>query len=433
MSPVANGLWARSWDRVSHQLGEEWASYGRLYAARLVGVVAGMVLAVFSARALRPQGRGEFAALATATLVTAQILNLGLSSSLVVLFSRRPRRITRYRPYLYVLPGLSMLLLAVAGAGIWLLAPSAVYLLVWWPFCTIWIPLQLLGLHQAAALLATLGSKPLARIELTGRVTSVCLAGLSLLLFPASLPWFVGALIAADALVAFLGARHLARAFPLVTARSRHPTAFFKAALRLGFRAYPLLFLPFLLVKSDILLMRAFRGSGETGVYSIASQIIDIAQILPITIAAVALPSIVRHANPKQALLRLLRPTFALVLSLVVALVAFGYWGIVWIFGHAYADAYPALLLLLPGFVCLALQGLLSQYFGARGFPVVLSLYWFLGLAVNVSLNFILLPRFGLLAASVTSSLSYALVFGLSARLFVQERSGGDVLLRKRG
>ena len=78
-------------------------------------LVAGLVLSVLSARALQLHGRGEFAALATAASVMVQIVNLGLSSSLVVLFSRRPRRVARYAKVLWAIPLLSGALVSVFG------------------------------------------------------------------------------------------------------------------------------------------------------------------------------------------------------------------------------------------------------------------------------------------------------------------------------
>lgn len=182
------------------------------------------------------------------------------------------------------------------------------------------------------------------------------------------------------------------------------------AAFRLGLKAYPLLFLPYLLIKSDILIVRWLRGAAETGVYSVASQGIDMLLLLPATIAAVALPSIVRARRPAGEFLRVLRPTLFISLALAVGVAVGGYWLIVLVLGRPYAGAYLALLLLLPGFLCLAAQSVLSQYFATRGFPLVLSAYWLAGLVANAALNVAFVPRFGFLAASASSSATYALV-----------------------
>jgi O-antigen/teichoic acid export membrane protein len=229
--------------------------------------------------------------------------------------------------------------------------------------------------------------------------------------------------IAADALVAALGAFHLARVSRGRVIGVRRAGPFFGAALRMGLRAYAPLVLLFLLVKSDILVLRALRGAAETGVYSVASQFVDIALILPTSIGALLLPAVVRAPRPTAEMLRVLRPAGLLTGGIVLGMLVFGYWAIVLLFGRAFEEAYPALLLLLPGFACLALLSLLGQYFASRGFPLFLSAYWLLGFAANLSLNLLLIPRFGFMAAAASSSVTYALVFGLLLRRFLQDRT----------
>lgn len=399
----------------------DWSPYAHLYASRLISLAVGVVLTVLSARALQPRGRGEFIALATTVTLAVQVLNLGLSSSLVVLFSRRPRRVARYRSSLLYLPIAAGLLAAVIGVLSGFVAPEANVVRLW-PLLAAWIPAQLLGLHLAAALVALDRAKVLARIEVIGRVTAVALGCFSLFLLPGSVPAFIAALIIADYAIAVLQAR----ALPRVPRGRRHAgkratDLFRREALQLGFRAYPLLFLPLLLIKSDILLLRWLRGAAETGVYSVASQAVDILLILPVTIGSVALPGIVRSRDPKGELWRVLRPTLGLTLGLTALVTTLGYWPIVLVFGAPYAGAYRALLFLAPGFVCLSLQSIVSQYFAARGFPAALTGYWLLGLVANVALNMAWVPRYGYLAAAASSSVAYALVLAIMTRHFMRE------------
>ena len=396
-----------------------WFGYAGLSLARFVAQAVGTVLTVVSARVLAPEGRGEFAALSATTVLIAQLLNLGLSSSLAVLFSRRPARIGLYRRHLvHIAFAWASFLAALAAALAWL-APGTG--LPWWPLCAAWVPLQLLGLYQAAALVALQDARALSRIELAGRSSALVLGVASLLAFGSALLPFLLAVIAADFLVAALGARRLAEVSPVAPARGRRAAAFFRFAYRMGLRAYPPLLLGFLLIKSDVLVLRWIRGASETGVYSIASQIVDVALILPTTIGALVLASVVRSDRPARELLRAMRPAALAVGGLALGMLAFGYWVILWVFGRPFVGAYPALVLLLPGFVALALQGLLGQYFASRGFPVFVSIYWLLGLVVNVTLNLLLVPRFGLLAAAASSSVAYALVFLLMLRRFRAE------------
>jgi len=406
---------------LSLRLPREWLEYSRLYFARLMGLSFGTVLTIASARVLEPAGRGEFVALSAAAVLGAQTLNLGLSSSLAVLFSRRPSRIGFYRVYLvYLTVGWATLLSALGVAQLWAHAPLS---RAWWVPLAVWVPLQLLGLYQGAALVALQDAKWLSRIELAGRCCALVLGGTALLILGSDLAAFVAAVIAGDALIAVLGAIRLSRVSKVRTARPQRAARFFRSALRLGLRAFPPLVLVFLLIKSDILLLRLMRGAAETGVYSIASQVVDVALILPSTIGTLVLASVVRSSQPAVELLRVLRPAALLIVGLALGMLVFGHWAIVLLFGRPFENAYPALVLLLPAFVCLALQSLISQYFAARGFPLFISIYWLLGLVTNLTLNLLLIPRFGLLAAAASSSVAYALVFGLMWRRFRRDYS----------
>jgi O-antigen/teichoic acid export membrane protein len=318
-----------------------------------------------------------------------------------------------------------MLLVAVGVVGSWA-GPGIGSPFRWWPFWAAWIPLQLLGLYQGAALLARQDGRALSRIELIGRCSATILGGASLLAFGGSLRPFLAAIIAADGINVVLGARHLARVAPGVPPRRVLP--FLREAAAMGLRAYPPLVLFFLLVKSDVLVLRALRGAAETGVYSIASQIVDVALILPATVGALALPHVVRAKRPTSELLRVLRPTAILVGGLIVLIALFGHWAIVHVFGRPYEGAYLALLLLLPGLACLGLQGLLGQYFAARGFPGFVSFYWLVGFTTNLTLNLLLVPHFGFLAAAATSSVGYALVFFLMWRRFLADHRAESAL-----
>jgi O-antigen/teichoic acid export membrane protein len=383
------------------RLSREWLEYSRLYAARMVGLVLGTALTIASARVLAPSGRGEFAAVSAAAVLGAQTLNLGLSSSLAVLFSRRRSRIGDYRAYLlYLAIGWGLLLAAVGLGQRWLGLPIPG---TWWPALAAWVPLQLLGLYQSAALIALQDARWLSRIELAGRTSALALGGSVLFVLGSDVSAFIGAVIASDALVAVLGAIRLGR-MP-----GRRP-------------ARPRLVLAYLVIKSDILLLRVLRGAAETGIYSIASQLVDIALILPGIVGSLSLAAVIRSSRPAEELMRVLRPTAWVIAALALAMLALGRWAIVLVFGAPFEGAYRALALLVPGFVSLALLGLLGQYFAARGFPMFLSFYWLAGLVTNVALNLWLVPRFGLTAAAASSSVAYILVFVLIWRRFRSER-----------
>jgi O-antigen/teichoic acid export membrane protein len=228
------------------------------------------------------------------------------------------------------------------------------------------------------------------------------------------------ALMIADLLIALAGAWLVARGAP--AAGDDEATAeFFRSAFRLGARAFPLLFLVYLDTRSDILILRAIRGTAETGIYSIAAQFVDLGLLLPTSVAAFMIPELARDSRGADFIATQSR-RLLLYASLLAALAATAGSPLIRIvFGEAYASAYPALLILLPGFVALSVQSVLVQYFNAQGFPLFLAGYWVAAAALNIGANLALVPRFGMYAAAATSSVSYSLVLFLTANRFRKE------------
>jgi O-antigen/teichoic acid export membrane protein len=400
-----------------------WRGYLTVYAARVVGVVLTLVLTVVSARLLQPAGRGEYASVVAGLLLGVQLLNFGLSSSLLLLFSQSPEHFRGTLRRLWLLALVWLALLAVVGAALALFAlPERYPLLRWWPLWCLWIPLQLLGLYQSAALTAERNFRALVGLETGGRIAAVVLGLTALGLFGGRVVPLLTSLMVADLLIALAGARLVARAISAPAIVDDRTTAeFLRSAFRLGLRAYPLLFLPYLVIRSDILILRAIRGNAETGIYSIAAQFVDLGLMLPSTVAAFMIPELARDLRGAGFIVVQVRRVlvYALLLSGLAILVGSPLIRIV--FGEAYRSSYPALVILLPGFVALSLQSVLVQYFNAQGFPFFLSGYWGMAAALNIGLNLIFVPRFGMYAAAATSSLAYSLALFLTIRRFRKE------------
>jgi len=401
-----------------------WGRIAQLYAARILGLVVGAGLSIVAARLLGPERQGDFATLKSAVLLGAQVANVGLSSSLMILFSKRRARVARYRSSLWIWPTVIAASLAIAGAVFYCNGGARPGPALWF-LATAWLPLQLMLLIQSSTLIALGETRALGYLEAGGRVAAFGLGTTSLLLFHSRVDLFALALVGADLMVVAAGAFYLRSVESAPASRRRNTRPFLAAAFRLGLRAYPVLLIPFLLIRSDILLVAFFRGAREAGIYSIAAQLIDLGLVLPSTIAALVLPSLTRSVDPASLIRRTFRPLLMILAGLSVLMAAGGSVGVRLLFGARYAEAYPALLLLLPGFVCLGLEGLLAQYFAARRFPPFITYSWLAAFAINLALNLAFLPRFGFLVAAASSSVGYALIFGALAWRFRRETSLG--------
>jgi O-antigen/teichoic acid export membrane protein len=190
----------------------------------------------------------------------------------------------------------------------------------------------------------------------------------------------------------------------------------------MALRAFPILLLPFLLVRSDVFLMRVLRGAAETGIYSIAAQLVDIVLIFPGTFAAVLFPALHGAPDPRQDVVRITKIVGAVLLLSCAALGAVAQFFILLLYGSAYLDAVLPFRLLLPGAFLLGVETVVVQHFARAGFPGFLAAYWVIGIAVNLAFNTFLIPLYGGAGAAVASTLGYGVVAILVLRRFRAEQ-----------
>ena len=153
-------------------------------------------------------------------------------------------------------------------------------------------------------------------------------------------------------------------------------------------------------------------------------QISDALLLLPVTIGMILLPRVAAEApaGGVETTARILRHT-ALLLTGVVVTAAILVTPVVRIFyGRGFEGAILATLGLLPGIWALGLNGVLMNHFAGRGMPAVTLYAPLAGLVLNVGLNLVVVPRYGIAGAAATSSLAYALMLALSLGAFM--RSG---------
>jgi O-antigen/teichoic acid export membrane protein len=61
----------------------------------------------------------------------------------------------------------------------------------------------------------------------------------------------------------------------------------------------------------------------------------------------------------------------------------------------------------------------LVQYFNAHGFPMVIVKYWVAAMTVNLVINVLAIRHFGAVAAAVSSTAGYAVIYTLVVRRFL--------------
>ncbi len=381
----------------------------------------GLVSSVLTARFLGPDGRGLLATLSVVTGLALQFGNPGLHTGNIYFVSRQPHRTAAVLGNTLVVSWAAGILCGAAAIGAVLLRPDL------FPG----IPMPLLLVTAAALpfqfMILLYQNTLLGQGEVA--VFNLLEAGNKVITFALLAAWLVllgGG--ASGAVVLFAALAILNGTISALACARRTPFSpsfdggLFREMIRYGGRVYLACLFAFLVIRSDLLLVNYFLGTGAAGVYSIAVQISDALLLLPVTVGMILLPRIAaaEAAGGVEVTARILRHTALLLTGIVIAAGILVGPVVRTFYGRGFEGAALATLCLLPGIWALGLNGVLMNHFAGRGMPSVTLYAPLAGLLVNVGLNLIVVPRYGIAGAAATSSLAYALMLSLSLAAFMK-------------
>ncbi|MBE0448936.1 MAG: oligosaccharide flippase family protein [Actinobacteria bacterium] len=403
--------------------------------AKLAGFLIAIPTSIIIARYLGPSGRGIFAVLAVITGIALQFGNFGFHASSVYFSAKDKNQIPSIAGVLIIF-GLTIGLFASLGIIlISLLFPKVllgdipflflVVTLISLPFAFTALFLQnlLLGMQRiyeynfidvAAKLLTLLMIIPLFLVFKKGIFELVIMSTLIAILTGTAFAFFVkkhGSILL------------------------RFDYSLFKRMIRYGSKAYIAALFAFLVIRSDLILVNYFLGTGSAGLYSLAVGFTDWLLLVPFTMAAMLFPKATAIGDSKSELTKKVsRHTVVLVGIACMVAAIFAKPVVPFVYGKAFTLSADAFLWLLPGVFFLSLQTIFMHDFAARGMPPIVYISPAIGFIVNFSLNLILIPKFGIIAASMTSSLAYFLMFLITLIYFryISDARYSEVLLLNR-
>jgi O-antigen/teichoic acid export membrane protein len=184
----------------------------------------------------------------------------------------------------------------------------------------------------------------------------------------------------------------------------------YRQLLRFGLPLYPAGLTSFFSSRADVFLIAALASDPATllGYYSMSVTLAEMAANLPNAASAVFLPHVAGAAreDADRHVTALSRGT---VLLTVLTALAIAPAGAVLISAllPAFTPALPALYMLLPAVVSLAVSKVVGGYVSGLGFTARTSAATVLGFAINLVANIILIPQFGIVGAAAASLISY--------------------------
>jgi O-antigen/teichoic acid export membrane protein/Mrp family chromosome partitioning ATPase len=285
------------------------------------------------------------------------------------------------------------------------------------------LPMRLIALtlpataFSDAALAATQGYRTMKPFALIGLVfeplTRLGLVA-TLLLLGAGLPGVMAALLCSNLSAAVLAALALRRvmgppAAP-ATYRPRQLLGFSAMSGLAGLASNGLIW-------ADTLLLGVLGSSGQVGVYNVATRLVQLATFVMVPINAAFSPRIadlyqrgrmeqLRHTYGLAAswIIRLSLPAFVLLIVFPRDLLA--------LFGRGFAVGAAVTVILAAGKFIDAATGPCGLMLNMTGRPKLNVLDNLAGLALNVLLNVLLIPRYGIVGAAAAWAVSLAVVNG---------------------
>lgn len=188
--------------------------------------------------------------------------------------------------------------------------------------------------------------------------------------------------------------------------------ALLKKMVSYGLKVYVATQMTYLVLKFDILLVNYYLGLTETGVYSIAAKIADLLYLAPATVALIYFPRATALKDKARGftnkiILYLAGIMFAgcVIFYFIVGPV------VVLLYGKAYAGAVLPLKILVPGIFFISIETIIMNYYASKTLPFYVVATPVIGLAVNIFLNTIWIPAYGIVGAAASSTASYTLMF----------------------
>ena len=203
----------------------------------------------------------------------------------------------------------------------------------------------------------------------------------------------------------------------------RPDVAYAKQAASYGIRAQPGAVFAFLGNRIDVLLVNGYLNPAAAGFYSVALATAERAQTISDAAATVLYPRIAAEADAeRQARLTPVVVRTVLWMTIVLAAVLFSvaHWLVVLLYSHRFEPAVEPTEILLLSMVAMAVQRVFSADFGGRGRPLLNTYVAAVSLTVNVVLNVVLIPHYGISGAAWASVASYSVAAAVSCGIYLR-------------
>lgn len=368
----------------------------------LLGVAAGILVA----RLLGAEGRGHYAVIISIATIATSLGHLSVEQSQAQLYAHEPQsRSSLAANSVYLGLGWGAIVAAVTFAVVTGLGESVFPI-----YASTGLILGMLYIPLATGTLWTQQS-----LLLRGRMKAFNLGPvLSALVMAAGVGFLgiAGLLTVTSVIAVWAGSLAVTLVVGAWSLKAHPRDVDLRLGVRtaqLGLRYHPGKASFLLLMRVDVLILNAMTSARLVGLYTLAVSVAELINLMTNSVANVLVGRQFGGTDAESVRATALSARINLLVGagLGIGLVVVSPVLVPLVYGADFRGSVPALVALVPGIVTLAWARGIGAYFVRRNKPLLVSLLGFGAVALNVALNLLLIPLWGIVGASVASSVAY--------------------------
>ncbi len=381
---------------------------------------------ILTARVLRPEGRGELAAMILWPLFVASVTTLGVPSSLIYFLRRRPEERERL-----IINGLTM----AAGLGV-LAAAITALLLPWWlrqysdsvvhaaEWFLVTVPLCSITLAGRAALEASHDFSASNAIQTLTPFATLVVLVLFLGLHRLN-PFTAGIAYIAASIPAFWFMAHRVRR---VCTKAESPRkAVMKQILGYGIRSYGIDLLGTLVLQVDQVLVVSLLSPSAMGSYVVVLSLSRMLNLFQNSVVMVLFPKAAGRSVTGVIAMTgdSVRASGLITAACGIPVCIAGPFLLGLLYGKEYTDAVGAMRILVLEVVISGATFVMAQAFMALDRPGVVTVLQAIGLSLSIPMMILLIPHYGIYGAAIsllTSTIARLLFVYAGFRIFLKTK-----------
>lgn len=197
----------------------------------------------------------------------------------------------------------------------------------------------------------------------------------------------------------------------------------FIKSLKIGSRALLANIFGQLLLRSDLFLINWYLGLKAVGYYSVGVAVAELVLKVPGIAGNILFPKVAANDSFQSIHLVTKITRFVGIPLILVAfiLILYGKSILSIAFGMEFIPAYIPMIWIVFGTLVLSYHVILDNYFAGRGYPAITVWAPGLTLIVNIGLNLLLIPKYGISGAAMSSCFAYIFLTGIKLIAFRRE------------